>query len=114
VVDDDPTVAEITAQCLMAGGHQPVVVGNGAQALEQFSSERFDLVITDQAMDGLSGEQLAGAIKQSSPTTPVIMLTGFGDLMKASGTNPEHVDYVVSKPASLLDLSRAIFEVMKA
>ncbi|MBI1922615.1 response regulator [Candidatus Poribacteria bacterium] len=52
-------------------------------------------------MPEMSGDQLAAAIKGIVPTQPIILLTGFGDLMNASGERPAGVDVVVSKPVTL-------------
>jgi DNA-binding NtrC family response regulator len=49
-----------------------------------------------------------------SPETPVIMLTGFGDLMGAKGEHPHGVDAVVSKPVTLDALTGAIAKVMRS
>ncbi|HEV2123432.1 MAG TPA: response regulator, partial [Chloroflexota bacterium] len=53
------------------------------------------------AMPGLSGDQVAARIKRVSPVTPVIMLTGFGDLMHGMGEQPAGVDAIMSKPITL-------------
>ncbi len=114
IVDDDPKVSEVTAAYFSFEGHTTETVGNGMLALKRFEADRFDLVITDQAMRGMSGEQLATAIKEISPATPIIMLTGFGALMRATGTKPAGVDWLVSKPATPSDLQRAVAGVMRS
>jgi FixJ family two-component response regulator len=63
-------------------------------------------------MPGMSGDQLADAIKELSPGTPVILLTGFGDLLEGPDKYTESIDLVLSKPATLTDLRRAICGVM--
>jgi FixJ family two-component response regulator len=65
-------------------------------------------------MPGLSGDQLAERIKKQSSSTPVILLSGFGDFMKDSGELPEFVDLIVSKPCTLASLREAITVVIKA
>ena len=61
---------------------------------------RFYLVITDRAMPGISGDHVAVEIKKISPNMPVIMLTGFGHIMKDSHQHPHGVDLVVGKPVT--------------
>ena len=111
VVDDQEIICELIAAHLMSDGHQPVVSSDAIAAQKQFESGTFDLLITDQSMPGLSGEQLATNVKKSKPGTKVIMLTGFGDDVMANGGLPQGVDRVLSKPVSCDDLRRAIFEV---
>jgi FixJ family two-component response regulator len=65
-------------------------------------------------MPDMSGDQLAASIKQISPETPVIMLTGFGDIMSAIGEKPAGADLVLSKPVTLDNLRRGIAAVMNA
>ena len=111
VVDDQEIICELIAAHLSADGHQPVTVSDAAQALARFEAGSFDLVITDQSMPGISGEQLAKKIKERSPGTHIIMLTGFGDDLFPDGKVPEGIGRVLSKPVSSDDLRRAIFEV---
>lgn len=110
VVDDQEIICELIAEHLSAEGHQPVTMSDSSAALLQFERQPFDLVITDQSMPGISGEQLARRVKERSPDTKVIMLTGFGDDVMKDGRAPEGVDRVLSKPVSCEQLRRAVFE----
>jgi len=87
------------------------VASDGREALEQFRTQRFDLVITDQSMPGMSGMQLAAAVKDQDPGVPVILLTGFGDETDGRAL-PAGVDLVLGKPISPSDLRDAIVRVM--
>ena len=111
VVDDQDIICELIAAHLSADGHEPVTVSDSTEALARFEAGNFDLVITDQSMPGMSGEQLAKKIKERKPGAHVIMLTGFGDDLLTDGKAPEGVGRVLSKPVSSEELRRAIFEV---
>src|SRR5262249_48318246 len=101
VVEDDPMVrVALTAQ-LSSQGHTVQSASNGLEGLDTFMSGRFDLVFTDRAMREMGGDQRATTIKQVAPGKPVIMLTGFGDLMNVRGEQPADVDAVLSKPVTL-------------
>jgi CheY-like chemotaxis protein len=80
--------------------------------MQKFCTERFDLIITDRAMPEMSGDELAASIKQLEPLAPIIMLTGFADLIIDSDQCSKNVDLVLSKPARLDDLRKAIITVM--
>lgn len=110
-VDDHPVQTELLAQALGSDWHIVATATCGRDAIERFDSEHFDLVITDKAMPGMSGDQLAAAIKAREPGTPVIMLTGLGRLGDDEDLS-EFVDLLVPKPASLKDLRAAIARVM--
>jgi CheY-like chemotaxis protein len=110
VVDDQEIICELIAEHLSADGHQPVTSSDSTEAFARFEAGSFDLIITDQSMPGISGEQLARKVKAHSPKTHVIMLTGFGDDLLTDGKAPEGIDRVLSKPVSSDELRRAIFE----
>jgi CheY-like chemotaxis protein/anti-sigma regulatory factor (Ser/Thr protein kinase) len=99
--EDEPAVRELIAAYLAADGHVVELAPDGRAALEKLREDGFDLVITDRSMPGMSGDQLAAAVKQVNPATPVILLTGFGDLMESAGERPPGVDLVVGKPVTL-------------
>jgi CheY-like chemotaxis protein len=85
---------------------------NGRAGLEKFKTDGpFDLVMTDRAMPELNGDQLAVEIKKLNPRQPIILLTGFGDLMTGAGEQPPGVDLVVSKPFTLATLRSAMSKV---
>lgn len=113
VVDDQEIICELLSEHISADGHEAVVAFEGASALEAFAKGGFDIVITDQSMPGMSGEQLGREVKILQPGVAVILLTGFGEEMKASGTMPEGVDMIVGKPVSGADLRKAIHEVIE-
>ena len=110
VADDQDVICELIAEYLRADGHEVEVARDGNEALTKFNPERFDLVVTDQSMPGMSGEQLARAINETAPGTPVILLTGFGDEMRDRGTLPEGICLIVGKPITAADLRRAVLE----
>jgi signal transduction histidine kinase len=87
LVDDDGMVASATAQMVEQLGHRVLVAASGAAALEIVRGEpRLDLVITDHAMPGMTGLELAGRIRDARPDLPVVLATGYADL--AGGENP--------------------------
>ena len=108
VVDDDPMVLEILRDLLAADGHLFETAGDGREALEKFHMGWFDLVLTDLAMPEMNGDKLATAIKRIAPDKPVVLLTGFGDGMKASDTKPKDVDLLVGKPVTVSKLRKAL------
>src|SRR5437667_4686393 len=83
IIDDDPLVLNSLNDVLMADGHKVVAANGGTAGIESFraaiaQNEPFDAVITDLGMPYVDGRQVAGAIKVLSRTTPVILLTGWG------------------------------------
>lgn len=113
VVDDQEIICELISEHLIADGHQPVTTSEVENAIQIFREGDFDLVITDQSMPVMNGIQLGQMVKQMRPTTPVILLTGFGDELKVNGQMPDGIDMIVSKPVSSVELRRAILEATK-
>ena len=102
-------LCDIVRQWLTADGHTVVTAENGTAALAQVKAGfRFELVITDKAMPDMNGEQLAIALNAIIPNLPIILMSGFGDLMKAAGELPPQIRTILSKPiteASLREYS---------
>lgn len=114
VVDDHPGIREIVSAYLAEDHHRVETAENGRDAWEKFRRNPFDLVITDRAMPEINGDLLAAMIKETHPTEPIIMLTGFADLMRESGDRSKDVDLVIPKPVQLDALRQAIADVMRA
>ena len=108
LVDDQPEVTDALQELLQVDGHHTEVFHNGLRALEAFEPGKFELVITDRAMPEMNGHELAAIIKKRSPETPIIMLTGFGDLMKDADELSDHVDLILGKPIELDVLRSAL------
>jgi FixJ family two-component response regulator len=70
-------------------------------------------VITDRAIPDMGGDQIAAEIKRISPTTPIIMLTGFGDIMDARREKPAGVDCLLGKPVTPDQLQEAVIRTMR-
>ena len=110
-VDDDAVGLRAISDCLAADGHAVETAKNGQEALEKFEAAEFDIVVTDRAMPHMNGDQLAAAIKRASPSKPVIMVSGFGDIIDESGEQPANIDLVVAKPVTLSELRNALEQV---
>jgi PAS domain S-box-containing protein len=113
VIDDDPLVAEALRDTLERDGHRVTTSGGGEEGLELFHdarsrSETFDLVFTDLGMPHVDGCRVASAVKAESPSTPVVLLTGWGRRMMADGDLPPHVDRILSKPPDASELREVV------
>ena len=111
VVDDEPPVREVVTAYLTGDGHSVETATDGRGGLEKFLAGWFDVVVTDQGMPEMAGDQLAAAIKRVAPNKPVILLTGFGDLIIAAGERTGDVDLILSKPVTLAALREALAKV---
>jgi len=112
-VDDQPISLQVVAGYLAADGHTVETATNGQEALEKFQAGEFDVVITDRAMPGMNGDQLAAMIKEATPKMPVILLTGFGDMILAKDESVENVAVIVGKPVTLAALREALAKAIE-
>ena len=98
VVDDEPSIREVLKAYFKEDGHSVGLAMDGRDGFECFCGGEWDLVVTDRAMPHLNGDQLAAAIKQIRPHVPVILITGFADVMSDVGDHPPAIDIVIPKP----------------
>jgi CheY-like chemotaxis protein len=117
-VDDEPLLREMMKQILENGGHAVELADGGEAGLATFLAARerkepFDVVITDLGMPYLDGRQLSRALKDECPETPIIMLTGWGTIMKEDGDMPAQVDGVLSKPPKISELYAMLAKVAR-
>jgi CheY-like chemotaxis protein len=111
LVDDEAVLLEVLSELLDSGGHEVRKFEDGEAALNAFKKESFDLVITDRAMPNMSGEQLAAKIKAINSRTPIIMATGFGDMISDDDETSKNVDLVLAKPVPLDLLNQKLSEL---
>jgi PAS domain S-box-containing protein len=103
VVEDNPEVAEITADMLRQLGYAVEVVASGAAALAAVEQRAFDLVVSDIVMAGpTDGLALARRIRDDKPDLPVLLVTGYSHLAAEAGAEFS----VMRKPFEIADLSR--------
>jgi PAS domain S-box-containing protein len=103
IVDDDPQVRHVTASFLTGFGHSTTEAGDGEAALRHLQRDRYDIVVADLAMPGMSGIELAAAIRTQYPRLPVLILTGHADAMQI----PEDLP-VLAKPFRSADLAARV------
>jgi len=109
VIDDDPGVAQVLELMLDQLGFEVTVVNNGEEALDAFFSGDYDLVISDVYMPGMSGQEVARAVKEAKAGVPVILITGWGLQLDSSEMG---VDGMIAKPFKKETLSQLINNVL--
>ena len=113
VVDDEPAVREVLKGYLESYGCFAETAVNGLEGLLRFRTEAavaagFDAVVTDRAMPEMNGDTLARALKEVDAGIPVIMLTGFADMLSALDERPEGVDEILAKPVNRATLHQTL------
>ena len=85
---------------------------SGLEALEKFKTQDFDLVLTDLKMEKMDGLQLLEAVKQASPTTELVMITGYATVSTAVDALRKGAAHYLSKPINLDDLRLTVKELV--
>jgi CheY-like chemotaxis protein len=117
IVDDDPVILKALESTLVEDGHIPTVASGGESGIKLFQSTfqggvPFDVVITDLAMPYVDGNMVVVAIKNQSPATPIILLTGWKGDPKIEAEVAAKVDRVLGKPLYLSKLREALTAVI--
>jgi PAS domain S-box-containing protein len=112
VIDDEPLVRQTLGSLLRSAGHTVAEADCGASGLELLNQTPVDCVLTDLGMPGMTGWEVARAIKSRSRGIPVLLLTGWAE--QADGdVSTEGVDRILTKPIQRGDLLQAIAEVTR-
>jgi ATP-dependent Lon protease len=97
---DDNKLGLSARKCVLEElGHTIWTAANGVDALEQFASRKFDLVVTDYKMPRMDGLELIAGLRKTSPELPVILISGFVDALGLSEENTG-ADVVIQKSAN--------------
>ena len=109
LVDDEPGVREACRLLLCIDGHMVAEARNGPEALALCAQDRFDLIVTDFAMPGMNGSELAVKLKRLAPSQPILMITGYA---READCFQNPVDAVLPKPFSMAELRQIIAQLL--
>ena len=99
IVEDERAIAEVEKAYMEKNGYTADIAGDGLKGLEMFAAEKYDLVILDLMLPGMSGVDVCRAIRMKSQV-PIIMVTArSGEDDVVSGLDAGASDYVI-KPFS--------------
>jgi PAS domain S-box-containing protein len=110
IVDDEPTLVALAEEMLAGLGYEPVGFESSVMALQAFRAkpERFDAVLTDEAMPDLVGTELAGEIRLLRSDVPIILMSGHGGASLALRAQAIGVKEVLHKPLQRVDLAESL------
>jgi two-component system response regulator FlrC len=112
VADDDPQMQLAINAALSREGHKITIVADGKPALEKLESEQFDVVVSDQRMPVMTGQELLAGMQAQSIDTPFIMITAHGTISQAVEAMQLGAADFITKPFSGDDLLRIVERVI--
>jgi PAS domain S-box-containing protein len=118
LADDDPVLLESLREALEADGHHVMTADDGQSAIDAFEAadkagSPFAVVITDFVMPIIDGREVSTVVNQMRPGTPVVMLTGFGNRVRAQDDTLPYVDHIMAKPANLAELRNTLARLLQ-
>lgn len=114
IVDDEEIVLDTLKEMLATLGYRIKARISSIEALNAFQAnpESFDLVITDQTMPNMTGEKLAEKILAIRPETPVILCTGFNEVITAEKARNKGIRAFMKKPILIGELAETIRKIL--
>ncbi len=112
VVDDDTAMREMLASLFRDRGYMVCEAASANEAIEQASDVPFDVILSDIRMQGRSGIEMIGELRELRPDTPVVLMTAFGSIDSAVESMRAGAFDYITKPfepdAVLLTIERAL------
>jgi CheY-like chemotaxis protein len=112
VVEDEAAVRDVLVDVLTGQGHDVVACADGRSALAHMDGPAFDLAMVDLSMPGLSGWEVAKALRAAQPQVPIAMVTGWGDQIDFGEARTRGIDYLMAKPFNVDDMTRLVAGVL--
>jgi CheY-like chemotaxis protein len=115
VVDDEEALVAVTSEVLAKIGYEPVGCADGTAALAAFEdpAKRIDAVIADEVMPGLTGTELAGALRKRRPDLPIVLMSGYTGPRLAERARGAGVTEILKKPVQSRDIAGALARALK-
>lgn len=112
VVDDEDELRNLLCRMLAAEGYHISSATNGEEAIDKIQRQSFDLALLDIQMPLMNGIQVLKFIKEKSPSTRAIMLTGYAELKFAMEAREHGARDFISKPFKIDDILTTISRVL--
>ncbi len=113
IVEDDADLSETIKDGLLDEGHEVKVAGNGHDGRSFIQLHDFDVIVLDWDLPGLTGIQILKEYRSNGGQTPVIMLTGKGEIAEKEQGLDSGADDYLTKPFNLRELAARVRSLMR-
>ncbi len=113
VIDDELQIVDLIGLMLGSLGHEVTSCYDPNKAVEEIKKGRYDLVLTDLGMPGVSGWEIAAKIRSISPDTYVVLMTGWGASFNEEDLKEKGIDALLTKPFRLNDILQVMSKLFK-
>ncbi len=108
LVDDEPALRDLLGEMVTGLGHTATVFETGEQVLASWTPGAFDVLLSDLGMPGMSGWQLAAAVRDMDERVIIAFVTGWGDSVTPAQVHDAGADAVIAKPFTLEQIQSAL------
>ncbi|HQI02761.1 MAG TPA: response regulator, partial [Deltaproteobacteria bacterium] len=115
LVDDEEFILSSLQRTLRQSGYRVTALKNGMEALIVFNekSDEFDLVITDLTMPGMTGLELSSKLQDVRPEVPIILCTGYNDVISRQEAKSYGIKELVLKPTGTGELRKVVRRILE-
>lgn len=106
LVDDDPAIADVTCRSLEKYGYNVTPFTSSSDAFDNFQEDplQYDLLLTDMTMPEMTGVELAVKLKNIRPGFPVVLCTGYSDVVDEDSAGEMGIDFYLTKPVIRMEM----------
>ena len=112
-IDDEQNIRHLIESEFSLEGLAVTTAGSGEEGLKLFDTEKFDVVLLDINLPKLNGVEILKRLKQKSPGTEVIMITGYGDIKSAVESMKQGARDYITKPFKLDEIMALVKQAVK-
>ena len=114
IIEDNKTARDALSRMLISLGHKVTLAGNGFNGGLLFCTRDYDLVIIDLQVPQLNVWELSRIFKQRSPSTPVMIITGFSKDKYWGNSDTNNVDAIIPKPFKLNEIEKLVQKLLNS
>ena len=115
IVDDEQPLVALTEEMLARLGYEPIGFDSSTAALRAFQTQpqRFDAIVTDEAMPELTGTDLAREIRRLRQDVPIVLMSGYGGPQLTARAASNGVNEVLRKPLQSRELAATLARLLE-
>jgi len=114
IAEDEESLRGFVTRALAEIGHEVVAVGDGAEALERLTRDKFDLLLADIKMPVMDGIALALAAARDHPDVVILLMTGYADQRERAYGLDALIHDVIAKPFTLAEIRAVVAAALEA
>src|SRR5215468_1246236 len=114
IAEDEESLRGFVARALAEIGHEVVAVGDGGQALDRLTADKFDLLLADIKMPVMDGIALALAAARDHPDVVILLMTGYADQRERASGLDALIRDVITKPFTLAEIRALVTAALEA